>query len=91
MLNMGSLKDGSWGPFLFHAYINDLSLKISAFADVIIFADDTSILTSDKNYDDFKESFNPALMYLSKWLQAYQLVLNVGRTNITKFAPSKSS
>jgi hypothetical protein len=45
------------GPILFNAYINDLPLKISAFAVVIMFGDDTSFLISDKNYDDFKESF----------------------------------
>ena len=64
---------------------------MSTYADVIMFADDTSTLISDKNYDDFKESFNRALIYLFKWFQANQLVLNAGKTNIAKFTPSKSS
>jgi hypothetical protein len=56
-----------------------------------MFADDTSILISDKYYDDFKESFNRAFIYLSEWFQANQLILNVGKTNIVKLTSSKSS
>jgi hypothetical protein len=59
-------------------------------ADVIMFADDTSILISDQNYDYFKELFNHALIYLSKWFLANQLVLNVGKTNIVTFTPKSS-
>jgi hypothetical protein len=76
------------GPrsFSLNVYIDYIPLKISAFANVIMFLDDTSILISDINYDDFKESFNRALMYLSKWFQASQLVLNV-KVKVFRYKP----
>jgi hypothetical protein len=49
MLNMGSLKNRSWVPFFLTRTGTISLLKTSAFADVIMFADDTSILNSDKN------------------------------------------
>jgi hypothetical protein len=79
------------GPFRFNMHIHDLPLEISACADVIMSADDTSILISHQNYDDCTESFNHALIYLSKWFQANQLILNVGKINVVKFTTSKSS
>jgi len=34
-------------------YINDFPLQINSLVEVIMFADDTSILVSYSNYDDF--------------------------------------
>jgi hypothetical protein len=54
-----------------------------------MFADDTSILVSHNNVDDFENVFNHVLLYISKWFQANHLKLNVQITNITKFSPTK--
>jgi len=40
-------------PLLFDMYINDFPLQINSLLEVILFADDTSILVSHTNYDDF--------------------------------------
>jgi hypothetical protein len=37
----------------FYVYINDFTLHINSLLEVIMFADDTSILVSYNNYDDF--------------------------------------
>jgi hypothetical protein len=41
------------GPLLL--YINDLSLTINGKSKPVIFADDTSIIVTHHNPDDFKE------------------------------------
>jgi hypothetical protein len=43
------------GPSLFNMFINDYPLQITSFAEVIMFADYTSIPASHTNYDDFME------------------------------------
>ena len=79
------------GPLLFNIYINDFLLQINSFAEVIIFADDTSNLVSHTNYSDFMTVFNLVLLHISKWLQANQLTLNVRKTSITRSTPTKFS
>jgi hypothetical protein len=41
------------GPLLFIIYINDLSPTVNTLAVPIIFADDTSVIISNKNLHDF--------------------------------------
>ena len=41
------------GPLLFLIYINDLSLSISKLANPILFADDTTIIISNTNPEEF--------------------------------------
>jgi hypothetical protein len=41
------------GPLLFIIYINDLPPTINTLSIPVIFADDTSVITSSKNLDDF--------------------------------------
>jgi len=45
-------------PLLLDMYINDFPLQINSLVKVILFADDTSILDSHTNYDDFMKVFN---------------------------------
>ena len=47
------------GLLLFNVYINDFPLQIHSFAEVKMFADDTSIRVYRINYDDFIKLFNP--------------------------------
>jgi hypothetical protein len=38
------------GPLLFNIHINDFPLELSKISEVILFADDTSILCTAKDY-----------------------------------------
>jgi hypothetical protein len=76
------------GPLLFVLCINDLPLQINKISEPILFADDTSILISRDNNDDFQEASNIVLSHTIKWLEANQLVLNMEKTNIIKFGTS---
>jgi hypothetical protein len=71
------------GPLLFIIYINDLQLKINTISDPILFSDDTSVIISKDNYDDFKHVKSCSGPYVCEWFDANQLVLNVGGGNHT--------
>jgi hypothetical protein len=73
------------GPLLFIIYINDLPPTINTLAIPIIFADDTSVIISSKNLDDFCMLSNRVLSLMSKWFAANKLTLNLNKTNIIKF------
>ena len=44
------------GPLLFLIYINDLSLSIDKLASPILFADDTTIIISNANPEEFQNN-----------------------------------
>jgi hypothetical protein len=76
------------GPLLFVIYINDLPRHISCFTNVVLFADDTSILITEKNYKYLNQKVRLTLDCTSRWFKANQLVINLMKTNIIKFSPS---
>jgi hypothetical protein len=56
-----------------------------------MFADDTSIPISSNNFTDLNQVCTSVLSHIAKWFQAAQLVLNVEKTNMVKFALTKFS
>ena len=66
-------------------------MQIDSLAEMIMFADDTSILVSNTNYDDFMTVFNLVLLHISKWFQANQWTLNTEKTNNKRFTPTNFS
>ena len=46
------------GPLLFLIYINDLASVIPRYASPILFADDTSVIISNSDINEFKNIFN---------------------------------
>jgi hypothetical protein len=63
------------GPLLFNIYINDFPLEINTISEVIMFADDTSILCTSKNYHDLKTKLDVILGHMVDWFQNNQLEL----------------
>ena len=78
------------GPLLFLIYINDLSTVSNALF-TILFADDTSIFLSDKNYDTLLNTMNNELLIITKWLSANKLSLNIKKTHYMVFSGKKSN
>jgi hypothetical protein len=70
---------------LFIIYINDLLPTINTLAIPILFDDDTSVIISSKNLDDFCMLWNRVVSHMSKWFAANKLALNLDKTNIIKF------
>jgi hypothetical protein len=91
----GALKHGVrqgsiLGPLLFTIYINDLPLRINSLSEPILFADDTSVIISNRNFEDFCTISNSVLSSMIEWFAANKLVLNLEKTNIMKFVTNNS-
>jgi hypothetical protein len=53
--------------------------------NVILFADDTSVIISGKNVDEYCILSNEVLSQMSKWFSANKLSWNLEKTNVIKF------
>jgi hypothetical protein len=58
------------GPLLFLIHINDFSPIVSKIANPVLFADDTSIIISHTNPDEFKNNINMVLIEIINWFQS---------------------
>jgi hypothetical protein len=76
---------------LFRTYTKDLPLIINAVSKPILFADDTSVTISSRNFEDFCSVSNVVLFRVIKLFAANNLVLNLDKTNIMKFITKNSS
>ena len=56
-----------------------------------MFADDTSVIVTDKDHDSFKQKTNLALTTLNQWFYINQLVLNITKTNAIQFTPKTTA
>jgi hypothetical protein len=56
-----------------------------------MFADDTSILCTSKNYHDLKTKLDVILGHMVDWFQNNQLALNLDKTKIIKFTTTASA
>ena len=81
------------GPLLFliYIYINDLSLRISKLANLILFADDTSIIISNANPEEFKNNINSVMTEITNWFQSNFLTLNCNKTHFMQFLTKKQN
>ena len=78
------------GPLFFLLYINDIAAS-SEKLSFYLFADDTTILCSDKNIDTLEQTLNDELVHVSNWLIANKLSLNVKKSNVLLFRTKNST
>jgi hypothetical protein len=76
------------GPLLFSVYINGFPLLIKKSADIIMFADDTSLLFTAETQAELLQKFNNTVLQAVKWFQSNQLFLNPAKTNVVQFSPT---
>ena len=74
------------GSLLFRLYINDLNL---ATKQVHHFADDTNLLDTNNSIKKLNKLLNKDLKNLTNWLNANKISLNVHKTEIILFKPTK--
>jgi hypothetical protein len=55
----------------------------------ILFADDTSLLDTSSNYNDFCLNLNTAFHCINEWFKANQLSINFNKTHHIQFTASK--
>ena len=65
--------------------MNDLPYGIHQGARPVVYADDTSVLSTAKSYEELKTKINCMLDYVTGWFSANGLTLNMEKTNIMKF------
>jgi hypothetical protein len=79
------------GPLLFLIYINEFPLSINKLASSILFADDTSIIISNTNPDEFKKNINSVMTEITNWLQSNLLTSNLNKTIFFQFLTKKKN
>jgi hypothetical protein len=78
-------------PPFFITHINDLPLRINSVSDPILFADDTSVIITSRNFEDFCSVSNSVLSHMIKWFADNNLVLSIDKTNIIKSITKNSA
>jgi len=77
------------GPLFFLIYINDLPRIINKDNNIVLFADDTSIIITDTNIDDFNLHANMLFIELNTWFNNNLLSLNFSKTHYLEFRSIK--
>lgn len=68
------------GPLLFILYINDI-VNTTSLLELILFADDTTLLFSHRNIASKNNIINNELQEICNWFQANKLSVNAKKTN----------
>ena len=84
--NCGVPQGSVLGPVLFLLYVNDFH-KSSNILGFHLFADDSNIFLTDKNFSRLKLTINEQIKYVDTWLRANKLSLNNGKSNFIIFYP----
>ena len=68
------------GPLLFLIYVNNMQIDIESDCKVLLYADDTAILFSDKNTRVISQKLSGMLKSCHEWLVDNKLSLHLGKT-----------
>ncbi len=82
-INISVLQGSILGPLLFLCFINDLPNSTKLF--LLLFADDTCALSSNKNLPDLINFCNVELQKIANWLTANKLAVNVSKCKYILF------
>ena len=80
IINCGVPQGSILGPLLFIVYINDI-VNTTSLLELILFADDTTLLFSHPDIASQNEIINKELQEICNWFQANKLSVNAGKTN----------
>jgi len=84
-INCGVPQGVILGPLFFLIYINDLPTLINKDNNIILYADDTSIVITDANRDDFILRANMLFNDINAWFKNNSLKLNFSKTHYLEF------
>jgi hypothetical protein len=75
---------------LFLFCINDTSTIINSKSTPILYADDTRLLFTHSNLEDYKNDRKIVFEYFNKWLKAHRISLNSEKINLIQCATKNS-
>jgi hypothetical protein len=73
------------GPLFFLLYINDLASVINRNNNIVLSADDTSIIVTERKKIDFGINLNQTVKDTESWFSANLLVLNFNKSHYVEF------
>lgn len=73
-------------PLLFNIYTHDLHNSVSQLCEVLQFADDLVIYSSDKSISSCSARLSSALNYLNVWLSDHGLSISPSKSNVVVFS-----
>jgi len=73
------------GPLLFIIYINDLPQTIKLLANLVLFADDTSMIVKSTDPMDSNNTIQRNVINADRWFKNNSLSLNTDKTHLLQF------
>jgi len=73
------------GPIFFLIYINDLPKLATIGTKILLYADDTSIIVTSSNLENFETQIDKIFGDINNWFKIKQLVFNYNKTHYLKF------
>lgn len=88
LVEMGVPQGSILGPFLFLIYINDLPVVVKDLSNIVLFADDTSLIFEVNRKSNSFEHVNSTLSKVQDWFTVNNLALNPRKTKCINFSLS---
>ena len=71
------------GPIFFLLYINDLPKLATIGTNILLYAEDTSIIVTSSNLENFETQIDKVFGDINNWFKINQLLLNYNKTLFT--------
>jgi hypothetical protein len=81
----GVLQGSILGPLLFLVYVHDMQTCISKECELLLYADDSVLVTSSKNIEQINNILSSQLKSVQDWLVKNKLSLHLGKTQSIVF------
>ena len=86
-LDLGVPQGSTLGPLLFILYVNDIGDIVNDMSNVIMYADDTTIIVTDKNLKNAEKCANIVMRNMYNYFCTNKLSINAKKTKYMVFSP----